>query len=108
MHTLVRAESDDLARAHRDPAPDRRSSAADRLQDQDRVRRHRDKGDPRQVLLCGQQPQAVQGDLGQPRPEPASTDDQHAEHTVLAQGGLEVLRFAEHRRDAARHYSSPR
>jgi hypothetical protein len=59
------------------------------------------------VLLGGQQAQAVQRDLGQPRPEPAATGDQHAEHTVLAQGGLKIFRFAEHRRDAARHLSLP-
>jgi hypothetical protein len=64
MRTLIRADCDDLARAHRDPAPDRRRSAADRQQDQDRVGGHRDKGDPRQVLLGGQQAQAVQSDLG--------------------------------------------
>jgi hypothetical protein len=55
--------------------------------------------------------QAVQLDLGQPRPERAATGDQHAEHTVLAQGNLEIVEFAEHRRDAARHFlllSSPR
>jgi hypothetical protein len=33
------------------------------------------------------------------------TGDQQAEAALLAQGGLEVGRFAEHRRDAARHFS---
>jgi hypothetical protein len=54
MHTLTRAESDDLARSHPDPAPDRRRSTAHRQRDQNRVCGHRDKGDPRQVLLGGQ------------------------------------------------------
>jgi hypothetical protein len=96
MPALIRAECDDFARAHADPAPDRRRSTANRQQGQDRVGRHRDKGDPPQVLLGGQQAQAVQGDPGQPRPEMAGTGDQEAEHAVLAQGGLEVVGFAEH------------
>jgi hypothetical protein len=107
MHALIRAEGDDLARARADPAPDRRRSAANRQQDQDGVGGHRDKGDPRQVLLGSQQPQAVQGDPGQPSPEMAGTGDQEAEHAVLAQGGLEVVWFAEHRRNAAPAFSFP-
>jgi hypothetical protein len=41
----------------------------------------------------------MQGNLGQPRPELAMTGDQKAEDAVLAQRGLKIVRFAEHRRD---------
>src|ERR1700720_468030 len=105
---LAWAEGHDLARPHPAPAPDQARSTTDRQRNQDQVGRHRDEGNPRQLLLGRRQAHAVQLDLGQPRPELATTGDQQTEAALLAQGGLEIARFAEHRRDAARHLSSPR
>ena len=107
VHPLTRAEGDDLFRSHLDPAPDRRGSAADRQQHQEGVGGHHDKGDPRQVFLCSQQPQALQRDLGQPRPKPAGTGDQVPGNALLAQGSLKIIRFTKNRREGAWHFSSP-
>jgi hypothetical protein len=46
----------------------------------------------------------MQGDLGQPRPELTRTGDEQAKAALLAQGSLEILRLAEYRGNAARHF----
>lgn len=107
MDTLIRAEGDDLARAYRDPAPDRRSSDADRQQHQNGIGWHRDKSDPWQAFLGGQEPQAVQRDLGHPRSELAGSRDQESDNALVAHGSLKIIRFTKYRREGARHFSSP-
>jgi hypothetical protein len=53
MHLQAGAKHHDIARSHPDPAADRRNSAADGQQNQDRIGGHRDEADPRQVLFAG-------------------------------------------------------
>src|SRR5271166_6148649 len=50
---------------------------------------------PRQVLLGGQKAHVVEGDLGQPRPEPAGSGYHQPEDAVLVQGGGKIIRLAE-------------
>src|SRR5215471_13644389 len=103
MYPLTRAERHYLAHAHFHPAPDRGRSIADGQRDQDRIRRHRNKSDPRELLFASYQAHVVQHDLRQPCAEPPRAGDQQAEDAVLAQRRLKILRIAENRRDAVWH-----
>jgi len=93
---------------HAHPAPDRRGSTAERKRDQNRIRRHRDKNDPRKLLFAGRQPQMVQLDLRQPRAKLAPADDRQAEDAVRAQRSLKIVRVAENRRGATWHFALSR
>lgn len=105
VQALAGAQGHDVAGSHTDPAPDRGRSIAEWHHNQDHVGRHGDERDPRQVFLGSRQPQAVQGDLGQPCAKCARSGDEKAKAAFLAQHGLEILRFAEDRGNATRHFS---
>jgi hypothetical protein len=59
------------------------------------------------MLVAGRQAQMVQRELCQPGAKPTMTGDQKAENAVGAQRRLTILRLAENRRHAARHFPSP-
>jgi hypothetical protein len=69
--------------------------------------RHCDKGDARQLLFGARQAQAVERDLGQPRPKWAGSGYEETDAALRVQGSLEILHFAEYRGNATRHFSSP-
>src|SRR5215813_4032003 len=52
-YPLARTKAKHLACLHGDPAPDWHSPVTDRQRDKDHVRRRRNKGDPRQLLVTG-------------------------------------------------------
>src|SRR5215472_4019659 len=67
---------------------------AERRCHEEHVRWHRDKGDPREVLVAGRQAQVLQCDLGQPRAKLATTGQKQVEEAVLAQRRLKFVQFA--------------
>jgi hypothetical protein len=69
MYPVPRTEGQHFAGSHLDPGPDRRRSVADRPRDEDSICRHRDDRDARDFLFGACQAQAVERDLGQPRPK---------------------------------------
>jgi len=101
------AKSDHFAVPDLDPCPDRRRPFANWKRNQDHARGYRHKGDPRQFLLHGCQPPAVERELGQSRAELAAAGDQQAGDTVCAQSRLKILRFTKDGCAAARHFFSP-
>jgi hypothetical protein len=104
MHSLPRAECEHLAGPLLHSAPQRRRASADQPPDQHRAGGHRKESDPRRLLFGARQAQAVQRDLGQPRPKRAASGDEETGAALRAQSSFEILRFAEHRGDAARHF----
>jgi hypothetical protein len=66
------------------PAPDRHGFASNRQRNQNHFGRHGKQRDPRQLLLAGRYPQAVQRDLSQPRTKRALSRHQQAETALLA------------------------
>ena len=106
MYPVPRTKGQHFAGSHLDPAPDRRRFAADSPRDEDRICRHRDDRDPRYFLFCPCQPQAVERDLGQPRPELPGAGNEQGGDAVGAQGALEILRLPEYRRAATGSFLS--
>jgi hypothetical protein len=94
MHPLAGSEGNQLARPQLHAAPDRSGSIADGQRNHERVRGHRDKGDPREALVARRQAQIVHCDLRQPCPEFAMAGDQKVEDRFLAPRRLKILRFA--------------
>jgi hypothetical protein len=62
MNRPVGSESDDLACSHPDPTPHRHGFTRNRQRNQNHFGRHGKERDPRQLLLAGRYPQAVQRD----------------------------------------------
>src|SRR5215471_300510 len=105
MYPLALADSNYLARPRLHPTAGQRRSITDGKQDQDPIRRDRDKGDPRKLLVARCKAQMVQLDLRQPRAERALPGDQQAANDFLAQRRLKILRVAENPCDAEWHFA---
>jgi len=104
MYLLARAEGNHLPRSHFHSVPGQYGLILGGQRNKKRVRGHRDKIDPREVLVAGRQVYLVQRNSRQPRPKLAALGDQHVEEAVRAQPCLVFVRLAENRHDAARHF----